>query len=224
MPFNIFGKKEKPVSSEDAIGKLRDTEEMLGKKSTHLESLINNELVEAKKAGTKNKRVALNHLKKKKRLELQLQQVDNTLTTIEFQREALMNAKANTDVLNSMKTASSAMKQIHKDNNIDNVEDVMADIQEQQDVAAEISDAISRPIDVPGLDMDDDDLLAELDELEQEQIDNEMLQVNSVIPTNLPNVPTTSLPTTSNTEQVASSSNKVSDEADLAELNAWIES
>ena len=42
----------------------------------------------------------------------------------------------------------------------------MDDIQEQQDIATEISDAISNPVGF-GADVDEDELLAELDELEQ---------------------------------------------------------
>ena len=41
---------------------------------------------------------ALMALKRKKRLEKQLQQIDGTLSTIEFQREALENAQTNTEV------------------------------------------------------------------------------------------------------------------------------
>merc|ERR1711972_598843 len=108
--------------------------------------------------GTKNKRAALNALKRKKRLEAQLNQIDNTLTTIEFQRESLMNARSNAEILSTMKDSGKAMQGIHKEVNIEKVEDVMDDIQEQQDIAAEISAAISRPIDMPGIDMDDDDL------------------------------------------------------------------
>ena len=42
----------------------------------------------------------------------------------------------------------------------------MDDIQEQQDIANEISEAISNPVGF-GADVDEDELLAELDELEQ---------------------------------------------------------
>lgn len=53
---------------------------------------------------------ALQHLKRKKRLEKQLQNVDGTLSTIEFQREALENAQTNTEVFKNMKTAAQALK------------------------------------------------------------------------------------------------------------------
>lgn len=52
-------------------------------------------------------------LKRKKRYEKQLAQIDGTLSTIEFQREALENANTNTEVLKNMGYAAKAMKAAH---------------------------------------------------------------------------------------------------------------
>lgn len=223
MPFNLFGKKEKPTDPQEAINKLKESEEMLEKKSKHLEDQIGKELTTAKQAGTKNKRVALNALKRKKRLEQQLTQIDNTLTTIEFQREALQNARSNAEILKTMQTASKAMKTVHKEVNIDSVEDVMEDIQEQQDIAAEISDAISRPIAMPGMEgLDDDDLMAELEELEQEQLDEQLLDTGAQSNnTQLPEIPNTSLPAFTPAQPSAA---RTQEEDDLADLENWVAS
>lgn len=56
---------------------------------------------------------ALQALKRKKRYEKQLTQIDGTLSTIEFQREALENANTNTEVLKNMGFAAKAMKAAH---------------------------------------------------------------------------------------------------------------
>lgn len=56
---------------------------------------------------------ALQALKRKKRYEKQLQQIDGTLSTIEFQREALENASTNTEVLKVMGVAAKALKEAH---------------------------------------------------------------------------------------------------------------
>lgn len=58
--------------------------------------------------------VAIAALRRKKRYEKQQQQIDGTLTTIEFQREALENASTNTEVLNVMGEAAKALKASHK--------------------------------------------------------------------------------------------------------------
>ena len=63
-----FGKKKEATpSTADAISKLQETETMLQKKSDFLEAKITQEMKTAKTAGMKNKRVALNALKRKRR-------------------------------------------------------------------------------------------------------------------------------------------------------------
>jgi len=53
----MFGKKgDKAPTPQEAIQRLRETEEMLQKKSDFLEKKIEQELAVAKKNGTKNKR------------------------------------------------------------------------------------------------------------------------------------------------------------------------
>lgn len=64
---------------------------------------------------------------------------------------------------------------------------MMDDIAEQQDVAREISDAISNPV-AFGADIDDEDLERELDELEQENFDKEIIGIPEPA-TTLPEVP-----------------------------------
>lgn len=56
---------------------------------------------------------ALQALKRKKQYEKQLAQIDGTLSTIEFQREALENANTNTEVIKNMGFAAKAMKAAH---------------------------------------------------------------------------------------------------------------
>lgn len=68
---------------------------------------------------------------------------------------------------------------------------MMDDIAEQQDVAREISDAISNPV-AFGQDIDEEELEKELEELEQEQLDKELLGIEST--DELPAVPATTVP------------------------------
>jgi charged multivesicular body protein 4 len=64
----------------------------------------------------------------------------------------------------------------------------MDDIREQMDLANEISDAISQPVGM-GLDLDEDELAAELDQLEQEELDAKLLDTEKVPTTQLPASP-----------------------------------
>lgn len=116
------------------------------------------------------------------------------MTTIETQREALENANTNSAVLDTMKGAADALKKSHKDMNIDNVHEMMDDIAEQNDIANEISNAISTGIISPGV--DEDELAQELEALEQEGLDSELLKVTPA-PSKLPDVPSTDLPSAS---------------------------
>lgn len=59
---------------------------------------------------------------------------------------------------------------------IDKVDERMADITEQQEVAQQISDAISWPVGF-GDDVDEDELSEELKELKQEELAQELLHV-----------------------------------------------
>ena len=79
--------------------------------------------------------------------------------------------------------------------NVDDVHELMDNIAEQNDVAKEISDAISTGLGL-GSAVDDDDLLNELNDLEQEELDKDLLNVGPST-TKLPDVPSTDLPTTS---------------------------
>ncbi|XP_029955785.1 charged multivesicular body protein 4c [Salarias fasciatus] len=199
-------------SPQEAIHKLRETEEMLTKKQDYLEKRIEQELATAKKHGTKNKRAALAALKKKKRLEQQLTQIDGTLSTIEFQREALENSHTNTEVLKNMGYAANAMKRVHENMDVNKIDDLMADITEQQDVAQEISEAISRPF---GETFDEDELLAELEELENQAEEEGMMTMGG-----LPSVPSSSLPSL-RPGQRATTRRRIEEDQDMQMLASW---
>lgn len=212
------GKKEPPTTSE-AIQSLRTTEDMLQKKQDFLEKKIQSEEEIIRKNVKTNKKLALSALKRKKRLEKELQRNDGTLNTLEQQRESLEAANINTAVLHSMNDAAKAIKKAHQDMNIDQVHDMMDEIADQQEVAREISDAISNPTAFTS-EFDDDELEAELEALELEAqteeeaaLEKELLDVT---PVNLPDVPKTEPKSKAKTK-----SKKAQDEDDMAELAAW---
>ncbi|KAJ1530402.1 hypothetical protein ONE63_005310 [Megalurothrips usitatus] len=217
----VFGgkKEDKVPTTGEAIQKLRETEEMLIKKQEFLEKKIEQEIATARKNGQKNKRAALQALKRKKRYEKQLQQIDGTLSTIEMQREALEGANTNTAVLTTMKNAADALKAAHKHMDVDQVHDMMDDIAEQQDVAREISDAISNPV-AFGHDIDDEELEKELEELEQEELDRELLDIGPTAD-ELPEPPKTDMPKVPASTSKAKSKKEEEDEDILREMQSW---
>merc|ERR1711973_533064 len=218
----LFGKgnDKDAVTTGEAIQELRETEEMLMKKQEFLEKKIDSEVATARKNAKTNKRAALQALKRKKRYDKQLQQIDGTLSTIEMQREALEGANTNTAVLTTMSGAAKALKKANADLDVDKVHDMMDDIAEQQDVAKEISEAISNPV-AFGAEFDEDELEAELDALgeeldleEQEELDKQLLDVGPAV---LPDVPN-AVPAK---PQPAAKAKKEEEDPDMAELAAW---
>lgn len=182
------------------------------KKQAFLEAKIKEEVQTAVKHGTKNKRMALHALNRKRQHEKNLAHIDGVLQTLEFQRQSLENASTNAEVLNVMGSASKALKAAHNNMDIDNVHDLMEDIAEQQEVATEIAEAISNPMGF-GTGVDDDELLAELEALEQEEIDKQLLDVKPT-PVSLPDVPMRELPT-------AAKATKSKEQDDLDALSNW---
>lgn len=161
---------------------------------------------------------ALAALARKKRYEQQLTQIDGTLTTIEYQREALESASTNAEVLKTMQFGAQALKQAHNNLDVDKVHDVMDDITEQQQIAAEISQAISQPSGLSSQ-VDEDELLKELEDLEQENLNEQLLNTESV--GTLPSVPDSLPAQPAQAQPAAAQKKKVAVDADLAELESW---
>ncbi|NWS41353.1 CHM4C protein, partial [Probosciger aterrimus] len=198
-------------SPQEALARLRETEEMLSKKQVYLETRIERELTLARQHGTKNKRAALQALKRKKRYEKQLSQIDGTLSTIEFQREALENSHTNTEVLKNMGYAAQAMKKVHEN------------ILTSKKIHLVKMLTLGKRRDLPrGCDswMAEDELMAELEELEQEELNKGMRDVR------LPSVPSTSLPSRPvdgycYSVFAASTRKRAEDEDEMKKLAAW---
>jgi len=212
----IFGKKKEVApSTQETLQKLSETEDVLRKKQGYLEQKMDAEMVTVKKNMAGNKRVALQALRRRKQCEKQLGQLDGVLNTLQHQKYSLENASVNAEVLQVLGNSAKALKGAHNNMDIDQVHELMEDIAEQQEVANEIANAISNPV---GLQMeDDDDLLAELATLEEEEIEKKLLDVGpaQVDTSRLPSVPTTELP---------SIKSKAKEDDEMAQLQAWAES
>ncbi|MEJ1288419.1 charged multivesicular body protein 4C [Cricetulus griseus] len=205
---------------------------MLAKKQEYLENRIQRELALAKKHGSQNKRAALQALKRKKRFEKQLTQIDGTLSTIEFQREALENSHTNTEVLRNMGFAAKAMKAVHE--NMEMLETSSTILAVKRALMSEYSEMWQvtwvcvhcgecRPGTWSFTDREDE-LLAELEELEQEELNKKMTNMK------LPNVPSSSLPAQPSRKPSmpstvhrsrAASSRRTEDDDDFKQLAAW---
>jgi uncharacterized membrane protein (UPF0182 family) len=90
---------------------------------------------------------------------------------------ALEAASSNKEIFNVMKLGKDALKQATAQTDVDQVADVMEDINESIQMAEEVNEALSQPI---GPQLDEDELNAELAEMENELVDQDLLQTPTV--------------------------------------------
>jgi charged multivesicular body protein 4 len=185
--MHLFARSKKPTPKE-AIVKLRETLLLLEKRESFLQSKIDAELRLARENATKNKRSALMALKRKKQYEDQIERISGTRMTIETQVMAIENANVNLETMKAMKAGAQAMQSIHGEMNIDKVDKTMDEIRDQMDLANEISDAISQGVSY-GTELDEEELNAELELLEQEELEAKLLNAQPVPSMQLPSVP-----------------------------------
>eukprot|EP00276_Gloeochaete_wittrockiana_P004148 CAMPEP_0184660822 /NCGR_PEP_ID=MMETSP0308-20130426/35420_1 /TAXON_ID=38269 /ORGANISM="Gloeochaete witrockiana, Strain SAG 46.84" /LENGTH=220 /DNA_ID=CAMNT_0027101685 /DNA_START=59 /DNA_END=721 /DNA_ORIENTATION=+ len=173
----LFGKSpaNQGPTIDQSINRLHETLSMLQKREDYLNKKIQGELTTIKQ-NAKNKRVALMALKRKKLYEGQVDKIANAIMTISEQLIAIEGATANLETLNAMRVGAQTMQRIHNRMTVEQVDNTMDEIRDQMDVAKEISDAISQPI---GEVYDDDELLAELQEIEELQMEEELLSVSA---------------------------------------------
>uniref|UniRef100_A0A0E0EQ15 Charged multivesicular body protein 4b n=1 Tax=Oryza meridionalis TaxID=40149 RepID=A0A0E0EQ15_9ORYZ len=148
--FNrLFGKpKEQANASALAtLDKLNETLDMLEKKEKVLEKKAAAELERAKEfSKAKNKRAAIQSLKRKKLYEQQIEQLGNFQLRIHDQMIMLEAAKATTETVDALRTGAAAMKAMQKATNIDDVDKTMDEINEQTENMKQIQDALSAPL------------------------------------------------------------------------------
>lgn len=181
--MSYFGARKDPKqSARDAIVTLRQQLQMLEKKEEHLQKKIDEELKKARQNAVSNKPAATAALKRKKMHENELDKLAGTRLQLEVQVNTLESANLNAETMAAMKKAASALKDIHGNMTLDKVDKVMADVQEQGEIAKEIAEVISAPT---ANDLDDEELEAELAGLEEDVL-NERLSEAEHAPIHLP--------------------------------------
>lgn len=130
--------------------------------------------------------------------------------TLETQVMNLESAAQNAATFQAMSAGKQAMAGIREDTDIDKVDNLMDDIKEEMEMADEISNALAQPVDP--LMTDEDDLLAELQELEAQDVEDELLQPAKTQEVAFPDAPSTELPKISGATK--------EEEAELKQLEA----
>ncbi|XP_040997448.1 vacuolar protein sorting-associated protein 32 homolog 2-like [Juglans microcarpa x Juglans regia] len=178
----VFGKPKQETNALTTLDKLNETLEMLEKKENVLLKKASAEVEKAKEfTRAKNKKAAIQCLKKKKLYEQQIEQLGNFQLRIHDQMILLEGAKATTETVDALRTGAAAMKAMHKATNIDDVDKTMDEINEQTENMKQIQEALSAPIGASA-DFDEDELEAELEELEGAELEEQLLQPATTAP------------------------------------------
>ncbi|CAI9780387.1 unnamed protein product [Fraxinus pennsylvanica] len=172
MFTRIFGKSKQETNALTTLDKLNETLEMLEKKENVLQKKASAEVEKAKEfTKAKNKRC----LKRKRLYEQQIEQLGNFQLRIHDQMILLEGAKATTETVDALRTGAAAMKAMQKATNIDDVDKTMDEINEQTENMKQIQEALATPIGAAA-DFDEDELEAELEELEGAELEEQLLQ------------------------------------------------
>ena len=126
-----------------------------------------------------------------------MDKIQNVKMTLETQVINLESAAQNAQTFQAMQAGTNTMKKIRTDVGIDDVDDVMDNIKEEMEMAQEINTAMGQPVD-PIL-ADEDELLAELNELETSDLEAELLKPTPEL--SLPAVPNQKLPALAKKEE-----------------------
>ncbi|CAK9152761.1 unnamed protein product [Ilex paraguariensis] len=182
MFTRIFGKPKQEANALATLDKLNETLEMLEKKENVLQKKASAEIEKAKEfTRAKNKKAAIQCLKRKRLYEQQIENLGNFQLRIHDQMIMLEGAKATTETVEALRTGSAAMKAMQKATNIDDVDKTMDEISEQTENMRQIQEALATPIG-SAADFDEDELEAELEELEGAELEEELLQPATTTP------------------------------------------
>ncbi|THH13282.1 hypothetical protein EW146_g6915 [Bondarzewia mesenterica] len=172
--FSYFvGRRDPKQAARDAIVDLRQQLQLIEKKESFLQKKIEEEISKARANAVSNKAVATAALRRKKMFEAELDKLQGARLQLEMQVNTLESANLNAETMAAMKKGSDALKHIHYNLNIDKVDATMNEINAQRELANEIADAISNPVNA-GMDLDETDLEQELADLEQEELDTRL--------------------------------------------------
>lgn len=182
--FGGAGVQKRKDGPKNAILMLRQQLDMLQKRERHLQNQMKDQDAVARKNIATNKTAAKAALRRKRMHERSLEQTNAQIDQVEDQIQSIESANINQETLNAMKTAGKAMKEIHGNLTIDKVDATMDELREQHAIGEEIANAISSaPLGEP---INEEDLDAELEDMEQEMIDERMLETGAVPVADLP--------------------------------------
>uniref|UniRef100_A0A0E0J644 Charged multivesicular body protein 4b n=1 Tax=Oryza nivara TaxID=4536 RepID=A0A0E0J644_ORYNI len=139
-----------------------------------LKKLLSKPKSKKKKEAASSALPTLDRLHEKKKLyETQIEQLANFQLRVHDQIIMLESAKATTDTVDALRSGSSAVKAIHQSVSIDDIENAIEEANEHTENMRQIQEALATPIGASA-DFDEDELEAELEDLEEEELENDL--------------------------------------------------
>ncbi|XP_016504346.1 vacuolar protein sorting-associated protein 32 homolog 2-like [Nicotiana tabacum] len=174
--FRLLGKPKEEPNILATLEKLNEHLEDLEKKEKVFLKKVSAEVEKAKEfTKAKNKRAAIQCLKRKKLYEQEIERLGSSQLRIHDQMIILESAKATTETLDALRISAATMKAMQKAMKIDDVDKTMDEINEQTEKIKQIQEALTTPIG-SAADFDEDELEAELEELESDELEEQLLQ------------------------------------------------
>ncbi|KAF8897489.1 Snf7-domain-containing protein [Infundibulicybe gibba] len=211
MSYFGGGRRDPKQSARDAIVGLRQHLQMIEKKEDYLQKKIDEEMKKARANAVTNKTAATAALRRKKASEQELDRLSGTRLQLEMQVNTLESANLNAETMVAMKKAADALKVIHGGFDMKKVDDTMAAVNEQRELANEIAETISNPMNA-GIELDESELLEELNNLEEEELNMRLNEADHA-PVHLP-------PGSTRAEKTPVAAVEDDEEAQLRELQA----
>ncbi|GAB2225351.1 hypothetical protein Droror1_Dr00006143 [Drosera rotundifolia] len=180
MFFPCFLPKNRPKQAEPicnlmkTLEDLQETLETLKKRQKHLEKKVAAELKNALLLKDTNKKAALRSLRTKKRYEQEIETLMNSQQRIQDQMIMLESAKTTAATVDALRTGAATMKRMQKAMNIDDVDKTMDKINVQTENIKQIQKSLAAPF--GAIDIDEDELEAELEDLEAAEMEEQLLR------------------------------------------------
>lgn len=171
-------RKQQPTANQ-SIENMRESLDLLEKRERVVTLKMEEEVKKAKECmKKKNKNGALICMKRKKAYQDQASKIMNQRLTIENMILKLEGAATDMDMFHAQKAGAMALKSVFGNYTPDKIDKQMDQVRDAIDAADDISAAISQPIGIMGTE-DDDELLAELAEIENEEFEKTMLEMDT---------------------------------------------
>jgi charged multivesicular body protein 4A/B len=197
LPIDPIDYSRYPSVTFSFLFSILQQEEMMEKRRELLEKQVAAQLAKAKEYLAKgNKPSAQLALKRKAMIQKQLETVENNITRLGEQKIMLEDAAGTAQTVAALKYGADAQRATMAEFKIEKVDKIMDEVQEAAEMAAEVQSALALPLG-PAAALDEDELEAELAELEAEEQEKELLRPapipSGAVPTEryeLPAVPT----------------------------------